>query len=263
MKWHRVQAIITRHYFLAKRNPARLMDVLYWPFLELAVWGLLTTYLVRMQSQVPPLVTSLLGALILWSLLFRSQHSMTVAFLEEIWSRNLMNLFASPLTPGEFLCASMCWSLLNVTLVSLMLSGAAAWLYAYDVLVLGVWLVPFVVNLVVTGWVLALIAVSLILRFGQHFATVAWGIVLLLQPISCVFYPVEALPAWLQPVAMMNPTAHVFEGMRGVLLDGKPPGLHLRYAMGLNAAVLAMALWWFHGTITVCRERGALVKVGE
>jgi ABC-2 type transport system permease protein len=254
---------MTRHYYLVKRNPARLMDVLYWPFLELAMWGFLMTYLMGVPGQVPSVVTSFLAALILWNLLFRSQHSLTVAFLEEVWSRNLMNLFSSPLTPGEFLCATMLWSLFTVALVSILLGVAAACLYSYDIFVLGMWLLPFAVNLIVTGWVLALVAVSLILRFGQHYATVAWGLVLLLQPVSCVFYPMEALPAWLQSIAWMNPTAHIFEGMRGVLIGPGMPAGHLPWASGLNLVFMFLALALFQDTIRVCRRQGRLVKVGE
>ena len=122
MAYHRIAALVIRHLYLYRRSLPRVMEIIYWPFLDLVVWGFITVYLATFQGQMPAVVTFLLGALILWDVLFRSQQGITISFLEEIWARNLMNLFASPLTPSEFLAATMVMSLFKVTAVSMVMS---------------------------------------------------------------------------------------------------------------------------------------------
>ncbi len=263
MKLHRITAIVFRHLYLYRRSLPRIMEIFYWPFLDLVIWGFITLYLARYQTQVPGFVTFFLGALILWDVLFRSQQGITISFLEELWSRNLMNLFASPLKPSEFLAATMIMSIFKVACVSLVM-GLCAWLfYDYSILIIGLWLLPFVLNLVVTGWVIGVFTTSLIMRFGQEAEVLAWSMVFLFQPISCVFYPMDVLPVWLKPVAWANPAAHVFEGMRGVLSQSGQPVEHLGWAVGLNILLLTAMIAWFHRTFAYCRNQGLLVRVGE
>jgi ABC-2 type transport system permease protein len=263
MKLHRIGAIIARHLYLYRRSLPRIMEIFYWPFLDLVIWGFITLYLARYQAQVPGFVAFFLGALILWDMLFRSQQGITISFLEELWARNLMNLFASPLKPGEFLAATMAMSVFKVTCVSVVMAVCALLFYSYNVLVIGLWLIPFVLNLVITGWIIGVFTTSLIMRFGQEAEVLAWSMVFLFQPISCVFYPMEVLPVWLKPVAWANPAAHVFEGMRAVLMPGTPPVTHLAWALSLNALFLVGAVAWFYRTFAYCKEQGLLVRVGE
>src|SRR6478672_9789200 len=168
MKYHRVSALVARHLYLYRRSLPSIMEIFYWPFLDLVIWGFITMYLVKYQPQVPGFVTFFLGALILWDMLFRSQQGVTISFLEENWARNLMNLFASPLRPSEFLAATMVMSLFKVTAVSIVMSGCAWFFYGYNVFMLGLWLIPFIVNLVLTGWIVGVLTTSLIMRFGQE-----------------------------------------------------------------------------------------------
>ena len=263
MKFHRIAALVARHLYLYRRSPPRIMEIFYWPFLDLVIWGFITLYLAKYQPQVPGFVTFFLGALILWDMLFRSQQGITISFLEELWARNLMNLFASPLTPGEFLSATIAMSIFKVTCVSIVM-GLCAWaFYGYNVLVMGFWLFPFIVNLVITGWVIGVLTTSLIMRFGQEAEILAWSMVFLFQPISCVFYPLDVLPGWLQAVASINPAAHVFEGMRSVLNGGGAPLSHLLWAGALNAVFLVAMVALFYRTFAYCKVQGSLVRVGE
>ena len=263
MAYHRIAALVIRHLYLYRRSLPRVMEIIYWPFLDLVVWGFITVYLATFQGQMPAVVTFLLGALILWDVLFRSQQGITISFLEEIWARNLMNLFASPLTPSEFLAATMVMSLFKVAAVSMVMSVCAWIFYGYNVFIIGLWLMPFIVNLVLTGWIIGVFTTSLIMRFGQEAEVLAWSMVFLFQPISCVFYPMEVLPAWLRAVASINPAAHVFEGMRGLLATHAAPLSSLSLASGLNLVYLGAVILWFHHTFSVCKDRGSLVRVGE
>jgi len=263
VKLHRINALVQRHLFLYRRSLPRLMEIFYWPFIDLVIWGFITMYLMRYQGQLPGVVTFFLGALILWDVLFRAQQGITISFLEEVWARNLMNLFASPLTPGEFLASTMALSVFKVSAVSFVMAACALLFYDYNVFMIGLALVPFVLNLMIAGWIIGVLTTSLIMRFGQEVEVFAWGMVFLFQPISCVFYPVEILPKWLQTIAWGNPATHVFEGMRSVLTTSVFPGLHLAWATGLNGLYLVMMVGWFHYTFNVCKERGLLVRVGE
>src|SRR5512147_827635 len=142
MKIHRVAAIIARHLYLYRRSLPRIMEIFYWPFLDLVIWGFITLYLARYQTQFPGVVTFFLGALILWDVLFRAQQGITISFLEEIWARILMNLFASPLKPSEFLVATMALSVFKVTAVSVVMVVAAFLFYDYNIFKIGLSLIP-------------------------------------------------------------------------------------------------------------------------
>lgn len=263
MRFHRIVALLIRHLYLYRRSFPRLLEIVYWPFVDLVIWGFITLYLERFKEALPSFVTFFLGALILWDVLFRAQQGVTISFLEEIWSRNLMNLFASPLKPSEFLAATLLLSVAKVLAVSCV-TVLAAWLfYSFNVFVLGLSLIPFILNLIVAGWCIGVLTTGLIMRYGQEFEVLAWGLVFLFQPISCVFYPMNVLPDWLQTIAMMNPAAHVFEGMRAVITAGRFPAGDLLWASALNALYLSLLVVWFHRMFAACKEKGLLVRVGE
>lgn len=259
----RISALIARHLYLYRRSFPRLLEIFYWPLLDLVVWGFITVYLSQEGKGLHGAVTFFLGALIFWDILFRAQQGVTISFLEEIWSRNLMNLFASPLTSGEFLAATMAMSVFKVAAVSIIMAFSALFFYSYNVFVMGLVLIPFVFNLIAVGWFIGILTMSIIMRFGQQAEVLAWGLVFLFQPISCVFYPVSVLPDWLQPVALANPAAHVFEGMRGILVNQDVPWEHLAWATSLNALYLLIIITIYQYTFSACKERGMLVRVGE
>lgn len=259
----RILGLLSRHMYLYKRSFARLLEIFYWPFLDLVVWGFITIYLEKVGMQVHGAVTFFLGALILWDVLFRAQQGIAVSFLEEMWARNLMNLFASPLTVGEYLLATMIMSVLKVVAVGSLMMLFAWVFYSYDILRMGLSLLPFILNLVLSGWIIGVLTTSIIMRFGQQAEVLAWGMVFLFQPISCVFYPIEVLPPVLQAIAWVVPPAHIFEGMRAVLTTGTMPVVHLLWATVLNFGFLVIIVAWFYHTFNVCKERGMLVRVGE
>lgn len=259
----RIGGLLSRHLYLYQRSVARLLEIFYWPFLDLVVWGFITIYLAKQGNELHGAVTFFLGALILWDVLFRAQQGIALSFLEEMWARNLMNLFASPLTVGEYLVATMVMSILKVTAVGSLMMLFALFVYSYDIFLIGFALVPFIFNLLLSGWIIGVLTTSIIMRFGQQAEVLAWGMVFLFQPISCVFYPMEVLPELLQHIAWIIPPSHVFEGMRQVLLNDEFPGMHLMWATGLNAFFLVVMVCWFYHTFNICKDRGMLVRVGE
>jgi len=263
MNLGRIGGLLSRHLYLYKRSFARMLEIFYWPFLDLVVWGFITMYLKDAGVSLHGAVAFFLGALILWDVLFRAQQGIAVSFLEEMWARNLMNLFASPLTVGEYLAATMTMSIIKVTAVGSLMMVFAWVFYSYDMLQIGLSLFPFILNLVISGWIIGVLTTSIIMRFGQQAEVLAWGMVFLFQPISCVFYPLDVLPPILQSIAWTVPPAHIFEGMRAVLIDGTLPVTHILWATGLNLFFLVIIVAWFYHTFNVCKDKGMLVRVGE
>lgn len=261
MKLSRVFAYTTRHLYLYKRSFPRLMEVFYWPLLDLLLWGFVTVYLAR--NAVPGFVAFFVGALILWDMLFRSQQGISVSFLEDVWSRNLLNIFVSPMSAVEYVASLIVISIVKLLLTSTVMITLAWVLYSYNIFHFGILLVPFIANLVIMGWAIGIVTTALILRFGQETEVLAWGVALFFQPISAVFYPVSVLPPPLNTIARFTPSAHVFEGMRAVINNGAFPTGELVWAACLNIAYVVFAVAFFAWNFRVVKRKGLLVKIGE
>ncbi|MGQ9471784.1 MAG: ABC transporter permease [Candidatus Aminicenantales bacterium] len=263
MKFHRIWALFLRHIYLYPRSLSRMMELFYWPFMDLVVWGFISLYLARYGKELPNFVAFLLGALILWDILFRSQQGISVSFLEDIWARNLLNLFVSPLGPGEYIFSLMLFSCVKVIMAGTIMAFLAWALYSFNFFVLGLSLVGFILGLVAMGWVVGLFTLSLILRFGQQAEILAWGVAFLFQPVSAVFYPVSVLPPWLQKIAHFVPASYVFEGMRSVITSGRVPVQNLGFCFLLDGVYFLLAVLFFRRVFRAVREKGLLAKIGE
>jgi ABC-2 type transport system permease protein len=263
MKITRVLSFTTRYLYLYKRSLPRLMEVFYWPLLDLLLWGFVGMYLARYKGALPDFITFFLGALILWDILFRSQQGISISFLEDVWSRNLLNVFVSPLSPAEYVASLLIMSVIKLLLASSVMVLLAWLMYSFNVFTLGFSLIPLAANLIIMGWSIGIITTAIILRYGQEAEVLAWGIAFLFQPISAVFYPVSVLPPALRAVAWCVPSSHVFEGMRTVLTTGTFPMNNLLTAMALNVVYIAVAFLFFSWNFRAIKRKGLLVKVGE
>ncbi len=263
MKLNRVLAYTTRHLYLYKRSLPRLMEVFYWPVLDLVVWGFISIYLARYRGSLPDFIGFFLGALILWDVLFRSQQGISVSFLEDMWSRNLLNVFVSPLSPAEYIASLLAISMVKLLLASTVLVLLAYLLYSFNIFIMGMALVPLAANLIIMGWSVGIVTIAVILRFGQEAEVLAWGIAFLFQPVSAVFYPVEVLPPVLRTVALFVPSSHVFEGMRRVISGGGVPLDEIFWAAGLNIIYVLFAALFFSWNFRAVKRKGLLTKVGE
>lgn len=263
MNYYRIYGMVMRHLYLYRRSLARLMEIFYWPLLDLLVWGFITLFLNQFEGTFPNFLAFFLGALILWDILYRSQQGISISFLEEIWSRNLLNLFVTPLRPGEFLIATMLISIFKLFTAAVVTVFLAWVLYSFNIFIMGVALFPFVVNLMVFGWAIGVTTTAVILRFGQKAEIMAWGLAFLFQPVSAVFYPVSVLPEWLQKIAWWIPATPVFEGMRSVIVSGEFPVRMLSWSLLLNLLYLTAAVAYFYRTFHVAKKKGLLLRVGE
>lgn len=259
----RIGAMILRYWYLLRGSWPRLLELAYWPTVQMLLWGFISSFMATNSSWVAQAAGVLIAAVLLWDVLFRGQLGVSISFLEEMWSRNLGHLFVSPLKPSEWVASLMVMSLIRTLIGTLPATLLAIPVFGFSVFGLGPVLVLFFANLIVMGWWLGLLIVALILRHGLGAESLAWAAVFLLAPVSAIYYPVSALPDWLQWVAWSLPSAHVFEGMRALMFDGSLRPGHLAWAAGLNAAYMAGSVAVFMHFFDVARQRGALLQTGE
>jgi ABC-2 type transport system permease protein len=259
----RIGALVARYMYLLRSSGVRLIELIYWPFLQMLTWGFLQKYLADTKGPLAMAAGILIGSVLLWDILFRSKIGFSTTFIEEMWSRNLGNLLTSPLQPTELIAALSAWSIIRLSVGMVPVAIAAHWIFGFNLLDLGVPLVAFFAVLVLTSWALGLIAAGIILRYGLGAEELAWSMAFLLLPLCCVYYPVSVLPDWLQPVALALPPTHVFEGMRSILLHGVLDASQLWWALGLNAIYLVVGHLVFTWFLRSARENGTLLRLGE
>ncbi len=259
----RVGAMVLRHWYLVAGSWPRLLDMAYWPTVQILLWGFIQTYLSTLNGPFAHGLGTLLGAALLWDVFFRSQISLTVSFLEEIWSRNLGHLMVSPLRPGEFLGALFLVSLMRTLIGLILASCVAALIFKFSILAMGPSLVAFFLNLAAFGWAIGLLVTGLVLRFGMGAEAFAWALAVGFAPLCAVYYPIDILPAWVQPLSRILPPAHVFEGMRALLLSHSVRVDLLLAATALNGVYIAGGVTFFFIMLRAARRRGTLLQLGE
>jgi len=259
----RIWAMAMRYLYLLKNSWIRIFELAYWPVMQMIMWGFMTKFLLESGQPVLRAAGMLIAAVLLWDVMFRSNIGVAVSFLEEMWSRNLAQLFASPLRPWE-------WgvSLLFISLVRTLIGVAPAALlaiplYEYSIFEMGLPLIAFFANLMIFGGAVGLAVSALVLRYGLGAESLAWVGIFLVAPISGIYYPIATLPDWLQTIAWLLPSAHVFEGMRSVLADGVFRTDLFMAAVGLNIVYMAICTAIFLLMFRIARIRGLLLQVGE
>jgi ABC-2 type transport system permease protein len=260
MRWHRIAAVIYRHVYEGRRNINRLTETLYWPVQNIFLWGFLTIYLMHHNGLRPGLGNDLVGAAILWGMFNAFQRDLAMGFMEELWARNLLNLFSTPLTISEYMAGLLILTLLKAA-VGFGLAALIAWsFYAFDIFPSLPDFLPFLFNLILFSFSIGLVITGLMIRFSGKVNTLAWSVAGLLMPVSCVFYPLTTLPEWLRPVAWALPTTHAFEAMRILILQGQFSTAHFLWGLLLNVGYGAAAILAFHRLFAAARAKGFLVK---
>jgi ABC-2 type transport system permease protein len=259
-----VLALVTRQVLLFTRNPVRATELFFWPIVQLLVWGFTTSYLQQVNGEANPdfphFITYLIGGIILWDALFRSQQGVAISFLEDVWTRNLLNIFAAPIHMTEYLAASFTVGFLRVLVTAAVMAVIALLAYSFNLFKFEWALIAFYGNLMMYGWALGMASTSLILRWGHAAESLAWAVPFMIQPFACVFYGIDVLPPFMQAIAVSMPPAHVFEGMREFLATGEINTTRLLIATGLNLLTLAATGFLFSKMLASARDRGLLVK---
>jgi ABC-2 type transport system permease protein len=259
----RIAAMVRRHWYLLSGSWTRVLELIYWPAVQMIMWGFLTQFLASHTSYIAQAFGILLAGVMLWDALFRIQLGVAISFLEEMWSRNLGNLFVSPLRPSEFAASVLLMGVIRTLLGVLPVSLLAWWFFGFSVYSMGLALAAFFASLMLFGWAIGLAVCGLIMRHGLGAESVAWGSMFLILPVAAVYYPVAILPDWLQSIAWSLPPAYVFEGMRALLIDGVVRSDLMLGGFALNALYLTLGFAAFMAWFEASRRRGLLLGQGE
>ena len=261
----RVGAMVLRYTYLLRSSWPRVLDLIYWPTVQMITWGFLQTFVSRTGAAGPVAVGAgaLIGAVMLWDILFRGQLGFSMSFLEEMYSRNVGNLMMSPLRPLELVAALIVMSTLRLAIAILPVTGMAMWFFGFNLWGLGLALGLFFANLLLTSWSVGLLVAGLLLRNGLGAEALAWSLMFVLLPLACVYYPVSVLPHWLQPVSLMLPPTYVFEGLRTLLAEHRVSGADMAMAFAINAVLFGGSLAAFLALLDSAKRRGSLLQTGE
>ncbi|MEJ0062945.1 MAG: ABC transporter permease [Alphaproteobacteria bacterium] len=259
----RILGMVLRHYYLLRGSIPRLVEWFYWPMLNILMWGYLNKFLYL--SRATPLLTFgiLLGGAMLWEIVIRGQMGAMKVTFEEMWSRNLTQLFVSPLSPSEFLVSLVVISFLSTTVALIPCTIAASWVFGFSIFDLGWQLGAFYFMQLMTGWWMAALMAALLVRYGLGMEWIVWMSIWILAPITGCYYPVTVLPEWLQHISWLLPPTYIFEGMRQILNHQTFDAMLLLKSLGLNILYLAGSCGIFLYAFDAARRHGSLLQAGE
>jgi ABC-2 type transport system permease protein len=259
----RVAAMMLRYWYLLRSSWPRLIELVYWPTVQMITWGFLQYYIGQNAGFFARAGGTFIGAVLLWDILFRGQLGFSISFMEEMWARNIGNLMMSPLRPMEFVTALMVMSLVRLAIGVIPVTVLAVAFFGFNLYGLGFALVAFFLNLMLTSWAVGIFVTGLVLRNGLGAENLAWSIMFLFMPLTCVYYPVTTLPVWLQPVAWALPPTYVFEGMRALLIQNVFRGDLMLDALALNTVLFSGGVIAFLALLQSARRHGSLMQTGE
>jgi len=263
MNFNKIFALSLRHIYLIKGSFPRILDLIYWPTIQIFLWGFISKFFTLNSSLYENTVGIILSAAILYDFLFRSSISYNMMFLEEIWSRNFTNLFIAPIRISEIIAALTLTAIFR-TLIGLVPAALLAIpFFGVSIFKIGTPLIFLLITLYIFGVTLGLLVTSGLIRFGPSFENIAWASLFFLAPLGCIYYPIEILPNWLQIIAKLLPLVHIFEEMRNILIYDI-----VNYSQILKAILISF-LYFMTGIIVFylsyngAKNRGTLINMGE
>jgi len=259
--WLRMRAIARRHAYVLWRSPHRLFDVTLWPLVDVLLFGSLATFVGTSGASGPARASEyLLAGIVLWHVIYQSQIALSTGFLEETWTRNLLNIMVTPLREIEYVGGVALFGMVKLAMgVGVMVLGALVF-FSFDTWSLGLGLIPVGVVLLIVGWAISLLVIGLVLRFGTGAEALAWGVMFVLLPLSGVFYPTDALPAVMRPIALALPTTHAFTALRSLVDHKGNDWAQLTLAAVGSVVLLALAMWFLVVMLRVFRKRGYITR---
>jgi ABC-2 type transport system permease protein len=259
----RVAAMVLRHWYVIRASWPRTAELVYWPLVQMLTWGFLQSYLAQATSLAGRAAGLFIGGVLLWDILVRGQLGFSIAFLEEVWSRNLGHLMMSPLRPAELIASLILVSVVKLSVAMVPVMLMANWFFGFNVLSLGIGFAALFANLMIMSWSMGLLSAGVVLRWGLGAENFAWLVAFVLLPVCCVYYPVATLPGWLQPVALALPPTYVFEGLRALVTTHTFEAGYMVKALLLNLVYFALGAAAFAFFLRRARASGALVQMGE
>ena len=263
MSWNKIFALSLRHIYLIKGSFPRILDLIYWPTIQIFLWGFISKFFTLSSSYYENTVGIILSAAILYDFLFRSSISYNMMFLEEIWSRNFTNLFIAPFKISEIITALTLTALIRTLIGIVPAVLLASPFFGVSLLNLGPALILLLFSLYAFGITLGLLVVSGLLRYGPAFENVAWSSLFLLAPLGCIYYPLTILPDWLQILAKALPLVYIFEEVRSILINNVVNYYNIMSALILNFIYFTLSIVVFYLAFSEARKKGTLVNIGE
>ena len=263
MNLNKMYGLYLRHFYLIKSSLPRVLDLIYWPTIQIVLWGFISKFFTLTSTYYENTIGVILSAAILYDFLFRSSISYNMMFLEEIWSRNFTNLFIAPIKLSEII-AALTFTAIFRTLIGLVPAALIAIpLFGVSVFKLGVPLIFLLIALYIFGVTLGLLVTSGLLRYGPSFENIAWASLFFLAPLGCIYYPLEILPEWLQYIAQILPLVHIFEEMRNILINETIDYSQILKGIIISLIYFSSAILTFYISYNGAKKRGTLINMGE
>jgi len=263
MKFHKIYALSIRHIYLIKSSFPRILDLIYWPTIQIILWGFVSKFFTMYSDYYNNTIGVILSCAILYDFLFRSSISFNMLFLEEIWSRNFTNLFVAPIKLNEIITALTSTALLRTLIGIIPAILLMSPLFGVSLLDVGAPLFLLFLSLYFFGTTLGLLVTSGLLRYGPAFENTAWSSLFLLAPLGCVYYPLSILPEWLQVLAKLLPLVYIFEETRSILVNNTVNYSNIMHALILNVIYFSSAVFIFYLAFHGARKKGTLMNMGE
>jgi len=258
MKIYRIWGVSLRYLYLFRHSLDRISDAFFWPTVDLVLWGMTSKFFASAASVDNTLVLALLGGIILWIFPWRGQYEISVNLLEDLWNRNLVNIFISPVLFGEWVLSLLILGVAK-SIISFAYAAILTYvLYAANIFTIGWYILPWAVLLILFGWVFGLFVAGIVMRYGTKIQTLAWTAIYLIAPFACVFYSVETLPVWAQKVAYYVPASHVFEAMRAIVAGYPQPLTNLIWPTILCLIYFVIAAYSIRRSFFKILERGLI-----
>ena len=263
MNWSKIAGLSLRHVYLIKGSFPRILDLIYWPTIQIFLWGFISKFFTLSSAYYNNTVGIILSAAILYDFLFRSSISYNMMFLEEIWSRNFTNLFIAPIKLSEII-AALTFTAIFRTLIGLIPASLLAIpLFGVSIFAIGVPLIFLLITLYIFGVTLGLLVTSGLIRFGPSFENIAWASLFFLAPLGCIYYPIEILPEWLQIISKLLPLVHIFEEMRNILIYDSINYIQIFKAGIISCIYFVLGVIIFFWSYEGAKDRGTLINMGE
>lgn len=256
----RIFAIVLRQAYLIRGSFSRLFPLFAWVAIDMVLWGFITQYLNRVTSSGINFVPTLLGAVLLWDFLIRVMQGVTMAFFEDVWSRNFLNMFATPLSIAEYLSGLVIASIATSSVGLIVMLSLTTTIFGLSYFSYGLMIIPFLLILFLCGIALGICSSAVVLRLGPASEWFIWPLPALISPFAGVFYPLSTLPQWMQHVAAFLPPSYVFEGMRAIITHGSFPVSMLLWSSALTVVYLLLACWFFAHTYRYAVRSGLLAR---
>ena len=263
MNLNKIFALSLRHVYLIKGSFPIILDLIYWPTIQIFLWGFISKFFTLSSSYYNNTVGIILSAAILYDFLFRSSISYNMMFLEEIWSRNFTNLFIAPIKLSEII-AALTFTAIFRTLIGLVPAALLAIpLFDVSIFIIGMPLIFLLLTLYIFGVTLGLLVTSGLIRFGPSFENIAWASLFFLAPLGCIYYPIEILPNWLQIISKLLPLVYIFEEMRSILINQTVNNLQIFKSVLISFVYFGFGVIVFYAAYYGAKMKGTLINIGE